>query len=172
MRIGLLSDTHLVEAEKLWPEIFRAFAGVDLILHAGDIMFPAVLDALEQLAPVFAAEGNHDYYVGRDPRVSLLHTLELEGHSLALLHQFEPLDWGMPRLSTKFLRGERPDIVVYGDSHYDQIDVLDGTLIVNPGSPILPRNMSPRLGHVGFLTLERGAPPQAELVHLAAYTRP
>lgn len=119
MRIGLLSDTHLVEAEKLWPEIFRAFEGVDLILHAGDIMFPAVLDALEQLAPVFAAEGNHDYYVGRDPRVSLLHSLELEGHSLALLHQFEPLDWGMPRLSTNFLRGARPDIVVYGDSHYD-----------------------------------------------------
>lgn len=169
MRIGLLSDTHVPEAPRLWPEIFRAFEGVDLILHAGDIVMSKVLDDLERVAPVLAAQGNHDDHLGGDPRVLPLHVLELEGHTLALVHRFEPLSAGLPMLSRYYLGGLLPDVVVYGDSHMDRIDVLDGTLCINPGSPTLPRNQSPRLGYVGFLTLERGRTPQAEIVHLDTF---
>jgi putative phosphoesterase len=169
MRIGLLSDTHVPEAPVLWPEIFEAFRGVDLILHGGDLVMARVLDELERVAPVLAAQGNHDPHLGDDPRVSPLHVLELEGHTLALLHTFEPLSAGLPTLSKYYLGGVMPDVVVYGDSHYDRIDVLDGALCVNPGSPTLPRNMSPRLRHVGFLTLERGVAPRAEIVHLEEF---
>ncbi len=50
MIIGLLSDTHIPEAEKeLPPELMEAFRGVDLILHAGDIYIPSVLDNLEYI---------------------------------------------------------------------------------------------------------------------------
>ena len=171
MRLGLLSDTHVPEAPQLWPEIFHAFRDVDLILHAGDIVMAKVLDELEQVAPVLAAQGNHDPHLGDDPRVQPLHVLELEGHTLALVHCFEPLTAGMATLSRFFLGGLRPDVVVYGDSHMDRIDVLEGTLCINPGSPTLPRNQSPRLGHVGFLTLERGRPPRAEIVHLDEFKR-
>ena len=59
LRVGLISDTHIPEARaELWPEVFRALAGVDVILHGGDIHDLGVLDDLAELAPVFAARGN------------------------------------------------------------------------------------------------------------------
>lgn len=170
MRIGLLSDTHVPEAPVLWSEIFDAFKGVDLILHAGDIMIPRVLDELEVIAPVLAAQGNHDLHITTDRRVHPLHVLELEGHRVALLHFFEPLSAGRPWLERSLLNGLWPDVVVYGDSHFERIDLVDGALCVNPGSATLPRNMSPRLGHIGILTLTRGKPAEAEILHLSAFS--
>ena len=170
MRVGLLSDTHVPEAPGLWPEIFVAFRDVDLILHAGDLVQVRVLDELEAAAPVLAAQGNHDLHITDDPRVRPLHLLELEGHTVAMLHYFEPVEsrreWQMKR----FLQGVWPDVVVHGDTHFERIDMVAGALCINPGSATLPRNMTPRLGHVGFLTLERGKPPRAEIVHLSEFS--
>ena len=60
-RVGILSDTHMpASLHRLWDEIGTAFSGVDLILHAGDIVLPTVLDQLEAIAPVLAARGNND----------------------------------------------------------------------------------------------------------------
>ena len=168
MRIGMISDTHLPEAgPDLMPEIYEALAGVDLIFHAGDITVPWLLDQLERVAPVYAAMGNHDEHITDDPRVKPLHLLDLEGHRVALLHTFEPLTMGGEALRRQWLRGEHADVVVYGDSHYEHIEWVDGMLVINPGSPTLPRNLSPRLGFVAYLTLERGKPPAAELVDLS-----
>ena len=173
MRLGLLSDTHIPEAgPRLFPEILEALRGVDAILHAGDLVVPRVLDELEQVAPVFAAQGNHDPELPGDPRLEPLHFLEFEGHSVALLHTFEPLDHGLAGLVRHFLGGRRTDVIVYGDSHHERIDWLDGVLLVNPGSATLPRNRSPRLGHIAFLTLERGRPPHAEIVDLGRPANP
>ncbi len=172
MRIGLLSDTHVPEAPRLWDEIFVAFAGVDLIMHAGDIVVPRVLDELERIAPVLAAQGNHDLHIVNDPRVRPLHLLELEGHLVALTHCFEPLTAPLASLSRHYLGGARPAVVVCGDSHVERIDLIEGMLCINPGSATLPRNMSPRLGHVAFLTLARGSPPHAEIVHLSDFVEP
>ena len=97
-----------------------------------------------------------------------MHFLELEGFSIALLHIFEPLNWELQRLLKQYLGGVRPDIIVCGDTHFERIDWLEEILVVNPGSATLPRNMSPRLGHVAYLTIEAGKPPQAEIVDLAA----
>src|SRR3972149_11115317 len=86
MRIGLISDTHVPEVEKEMPaRILEVFAGVDLILHAGDIYTPSVLDVLERLAPVLAALGDDDYASG-DRRVKERHVLELAGQTLWLIH--------------------------------------------------------------------------------------
>src|SRR4030088_2925790 len=75
-RIGILSDTHMpAELGVLWDEVRRAFDGVDLILHSGDIVHPMVLDQLEVWAPVVAAIGNNDVYV-RDPRVAATQWLD------------------------------------------------------------------------------------------------
>ena len=167
MRIGLLSDTHLPEAPILWPEIFEAFEGVDLILHAGDLVEAHVLDDLEVVAPVLAAQGNHDLHITTDERVKPLHILELEGYTVALLHYFEPVAERRQWLMRTFLGGIWPDVVIHGDTHFERIDHIDGALCINPGSATLPRNMSPRLGHIAYLTLERGKPPEAEIVHLS-----
>ncbi len=56
-RIGIIGDTHIPGSiPELWPEVRDAFKGVDLILHAGDLESPRVLDWLEEIAPVYAAE--------------------------------------------------------------------------------------------------------------------
>ncbi len=93
MRIGLISDTHIPEARRtLWPQVFAAFDGVDMIMHAGDIHELYVLDALEEVAPVMAARGNgEDGGGGRpvqpeDPRVKYAWLLELGGLWVGLTH--------------------------------------------------------------------------------------
>src|SRR6478609_3392280 len=60
-RVGIISDTHIPEfLPALPPAVATCFAGVDLILHAGDITGLAVLEELRTLAPVVAVRGNHD----------------------------------------------------------------------------------------------------------------
>jgi putative phosphoesterase len=171
MRVGLLSDTHIPVAPLLYPEIKNALHGVDVILHAGDIVLSRVLDELEEIAPVYAAQGNHDGHLDGDPRVKPLHILDLNGFAVALLHVFEPWDSGRPWLSG-LLGGGWADVVVSGDSHLEGMAVVEGTLCINAGSATMPRNRSPRPGHVGFLTLEEGEPPRAELFHLPDLQRP
>jgi len=106
MRIGLLSDTHLPEAGRTLPaEVLDALRGCDAILHGGDITMSSALDELEALAPVYAAMGNHDEHLADDPRVESIHWLSFEGHTLALLHHFEPLDWPLNRLLDRFFDG-------------------------------------------------------------------
>ena len=75
----------------LWDEIATAFAGVDLILHAGDIVLPSVLDQLEAIAPVLAARGNNDPG-WEDTRVADAQWLDLEGFRIAMVHDMEPED--------------------------------------------------------------------------------
>lgn len=61
MRIGVVADTHIPGRARALPEaLLRGLAGVDLILHAGDICVAPVLDWLAELAPVIAVAGNND----------------------------------------------------------------------------------------------------------------
>ena len=67
MLIGLISDTHIPDRAKEIPEkVFEAFSEVDLIMHAGDLTSPKVIDDLEQIAPVMAIQGNMDRARGID----------------------------------------------------------------------------------------------------------
>ena len=86
MRIGLISDTHIPTAAKeLWPQVYEAFRGVDLIMHAGDPMVPEVIDWLEAVAPVMAVWGNGDFggwertVAPDDPRLSEAKVLTIGG---------------------------------------------------------------------------------------------
>ena len=89
MIIGLISDTHIAfPDEKLPTQIKDALRGVDMILHAGDIWIPSVLDELETIAPVTAAWGDDDIKkeLGDDRRMMEGHALNLEGVNLWLIH--------------------------------------------------------------------------------------
>ena len=154
MLIGLISDTHMPGARRtLWDEVRTAFRGVELILHAGDITHPMVLDTLEETAPVLAARGNND--VGwQDPRMKDLQLLDIEGLRLAMVHDMEPETRPIDELRRLHLGGEHADIMVTGDTHFERIDYRDGVLQINSGSPTLPHLWSPRLGTVGLLELD------------------
>lgn len=156
MRIRLLTDTHLPSTiRELWPEVREVFTGVDMILHGGDIVTPGVLDWLETIAPTLAARGNNDFGWS-DPRVQDCQWLDLEGWRLVMVHDMEPEDRPIAELCERYLRGEQPDIIVTGHTHFERLDYRDGVLQINAGSPTHPHQWSTRLGTVGLLELSPG----------------
>jgi putative phosphoesterase len=161
----LLSDTHVCHPEhrpyirllstpKLPPQIKDAFRGVDMILHAGDIYMLSVLDELEQIAPVFAAEGDDDpVEATNDKRVKSKHTLTVEGVTIWLAHEYQ---W--------FGYGKLPDVLVYGHAHQASLDNYEGAIRINPGSPTFP-NYQRRPGTLGLLTITAGK-AEAKIIQL------
>ena len=168
MRIGLIADTHIPEARaELWPQAYEAFHGVDAILHAGDIYDHAVIDQLQDIAPTYACRGNGDDGSGGRPlqgdhhRLQPIWTIELGGLQIGLLHDLpipeSPPHMTVSRWLTRHFHEEfRPDVLVYGDSHVEAIDLIDGILCVNPGSPTYPHNLNVQLGTIGFLDINDG----------------
>src|SRR5580765_5754553 len=112
MLLGLVSDTHSL----VRPEIFAAFAGVDLILHAGDVGGRSVLDELRALAPVKAVYGNTD--VPGDSNLQAALALTLEGLSIHVSHGHE---LGSPT-PEKLLTRYRADVIVFGHTHKPLIE--------------------------------------------------
>lgn len=148
MRIGLISDTHIPDvAPELPPEINEAFRGVDLILHAGDIYIPSVLDDLERIAPVLAAKGDDDPLdMLDDKRVKSKHVMKLGSYTLWLIHE-------RPYTLVSQPKGEGvPDIVVFGHEHLTTVQRYRDILFVNPGSPTF-LNYRRGLGTVGILNI-------------------
>ncbi len=156
MRIGLVTDTHLPSTiPHLWDEVKEAFAGVDLILHGGDIVTPRVLDWLEEIAPTLAVEGNNDGG-WEDPRMKDIQWLDLEGWRVAMIHDMEPEERPIAKLRDVHLKGEHADIIITGHTHYERLDYRDGVLQINTGSATHPHLWSTRLGTVGLLDLAPG----------------
>jgi putative phosphoesterase len=119
--LGVISDTHgLVR-----PEALRALAGVEHIVHAGDIGTPEVLEVLERVAPVTAVRGNN-YRGAWAKAIPETDVLELGGVSLYLLHDLHELDLE-PR-AAGFAA------VISGHSHQAKLEERDGVLYLNPGS--------------------------------------
>jgi uncharacterized protein len=124
MRIGVISDTH----NHLDPRIRQLFTGVDHILHGGDIGLPAIILALEQIAPLTAVAGNTD-----DPgfHYRLTEVIELADRKFLLQHIVNPHALADP-LKARIAR-ERPDVVVFGHTHKPFSEIIGGTRFFNPG---------------------------------------
>ncbi len=168
MRIGLLSDTHIRElTQELPPQLIEAFRGVELILHAGDIYVPEVLDKLEGIAPVLAAIGDDDYgAILVDGRVKASHALRCEGKTIWLVHESHQYHQLKSRRSGNPPKiADVPDIVVFGHTHYPILERHNGVLFVNPGSPLDAQNT---LGTIAILSLDPHKPAEAQIVRLEA----
>lgn len=166
MRVGLISDTHSPALGVHPPEeVRRAFAGVDLILHAGDIYSSECLDWLEEIAPVVGVEVPPAPVMG-DPRVMEKRVVEIEGYAIGLVHDLGmrgvdevrpgaiarswPADMSVADSLAAFFDGQRLDGVVFGHSHWEMSETHEGILFVNPGSPTLP-HQTRRLGTVAIM---------------------
>lgn len=139
-RIGLISDTH----GSLHPEVGRAFHGVGLILHAGDVGSQAVLDGLAQIAPVYAVRGNMDRGELRD-NLPASRLVDHRGVSIYLIHDLSQLDLS--------LSSSGVDVVVFGHTHQWARYQRQGVWYVNPGSA--GRSLSTQ--SVGLLIAQDGA---------------
>lgn len=156
MRIGLISDTH----GKLRPQVFEVFRHVDLILHAGDVGPLDIITELEALAPVHAVMGNTDSWE-LQPRVKEQVELELEGKRVLVVHGHQV---GSPTASRLIAAYPSAEVIVYGHTHRQRVDAVDGRLVVNPGAAGAARfDLKPA---VALLTLNRGWEPAVEHVPL------
>ncbi|WP_284352413.1 metallophosphoesterase family protein [Roseisolibacter agri] len=151
--IGLISDTHgLVR-----PSVFDALAGVQLILHAGDVGGRDVLVELEAIAPVLAVFGNTDEPDHPGLETERVHTVG--GVSIHVSHGHE---LGRPTPAA-LLAAYPQDVLVYGHTHRQLITRAEGRLVVNPGAAG-PRRFD-LVPSVARLTIRDGA-PDVELVPL------
>jgi len=153
--IGIISDTHgLVRAD-----VHTALAGVEMILHAGDVGGDDVLDELALIAPIRAVFGNTD--APGDPRLSQSIELTIGGVSIHVSHGHEV---GSPT-PVKLLERYSADVVVFGHTHRPLIAGAGGRLALNPGAAGPPRfDLTPS---VARLTIAGGR-AKAELIPLLA----
>jgi putative phosphoesterase len=127
---GVISDTHGV----LIPEALKILTGVDLIIHAGDIDTPAVLNDLNRIAPVVAVQGNMD----RGNWASHLcetETIEIGQCLLYVLHDVGKLDLDPSAAGMH--------AVVHGHTHQPSDELQNGVRFLNPGSATHPRRNAP-----------------------------
>ena len=119
MHVGVVSDTHGL----LRPQVIDAFSGVDMILHAGDIGDPEVLESLTAVAPVFAVRGNNDReeWALDIPETRIVPIGDIRVYMIHDVKEMEktPL---------------RCQAVVAGHSHRPLIEKREGILFLNPGS--------------------------------------
>lgn len=160
MHVAVISDTH---APRFWKQLPAAVAdqlhGVDVILHAGDVCVPGVLDELAAFAPVHVVLGNND---GPDVAAwGAPETLEIDlaGVRVAMIH-----DSGQKQGRDRRMRRQFPDadLVVFGHSHIPWDTSEDGQRLFNPGSPTDKRRQ-PR-GTMGRLVLADGLIVSADIV--------
>lgn len=148
-RLGLISDTHGL----IRPEALDALKGSDLIIHAGDIGDPTVLESLARIAPVRAIRGNNDRgaWAASLPATEVV---ELGSHFIYVLHNFKELD--LAPAASGF------NTVVSGHSHRPAVEKRGDVLFVNPGSagprrftlPVTVATMTLRVGRCEAKILE------------------
>jgi putative phosphoesterase len=180
MIVGVISDTHIPDRKReLHPGVIPFFrqAGVEAILHAGDVSVGRVLEELGRVAPVYAVRGNRDWVAMRQ----LPNALRLDfagvkvgmahGHGHLwnyaanrveyMLHGFR-IEMFLPRLLNAF-----PDVqvIVFGHIHRPVNRLVEGRLIFNPGSPHFPDGQEIKPS-VGLLTIEAGGKATGEIVYL------
>jgi uncharacterized protein len=119
--LGVISDTHGL----LRPEAVAALRGSDLIIHAGDVGNPAVIDQLRGVAPTFVVRGNVDKgdWAASLPMTELV---DVGGRWFFVLHEIAQLD--VDPATAGFAA------VVFGHSHVPSIETREGVLFLNPGS--------------------------------------
>ena len=118
--VGVISDTHGL----IRPEALEDFRGSDLIIHAGDVGKPQVLDALRDVAPTVAVRGNNDRGKWAD-KLNYVESVEVGDARIYVLHRISDLNID---LSTSGY-----DAVIFGHSHRASIRDREGVMFLNPG---------------------------------------
>ncbi len=135
MKIGVLSDTHInSRTEKLPLKLVQALQGVDMIIHAGDMVDLSVVEQLKSICPnVRAVSGNMDPALVKKtfPEKDII---EISGHRIGLIHGVGHPDNLINWVGNVFKK-DKVDIIIFGHSHNGLNLLKDGVLYFNPGSP-------------------------------------
>lgn len=150
--VGLISDTHIPKRAHCLPKkVLEIFEKTDYIIHAGDLVELAVVDELEQIAPVLAVHGNMDGMdiAGALPRLNSLKILDWK---IGVMHDPD-IAFGFNRIR-ELVRENDFDVFVYGHTHVASVKWEGKTLYVNPGSPTVPASVMGKLS-VGMLKITK-----------------
>jgi hypothetical protein len=127
MRIGVLADTHIPSNRDALPQVIHdLFAGVAMILHAGDVVSENVITELQAIAPTYAVRGNMDYAFQAPAK----RILEVEGKRTGLIH-IPPAP--LTEEGIRSLVGD-VDCLVHGHTHKPRIERVGSVLVFNPGA--------------------------------------
>lgn len=177
--LGVIADTHIPDRKRyLNPAILPIFrdAGVEAILHAGDISVPDVLQQLEQIAPVHAVRGNRDWV--RLGYLPFRQRLSFNGVTIALVHGHGHLreylvdklhyavhGMQVERYQDRLLQiYNQANVIVYGHVHIPCNQWIDRQLLFNLGSACCPaKKFTPS---VGLLQIHSGGQVQGEILEL------
>src|SRR3990170_81438 len=152
--VGLISDTHGL----IRPGVHEALAGVELILHAGDVGGQDILDELSLIAPVRAVFGNTD--TPDSPVLFQEIFVTIGGVTIHVSHGHE---LGSPN-PAKLAERYGADVVVYGHTHKQLVTNVGGRLVINPGAAGPRRfNLRPSVGRLTISARKAGV----EIVELS-----
>ena len=146
--IGVVSDTH----GYLNPKVHELLAGVEHILHAGDIGDAGIIAELARIAPVTTVRGNNDR-TGPESLFPEEVTVELDGWNFFLTHEVK-VPKGPDDPSMETYRKAGADVVVFGHSHIALQRQIGGVLFFNPGAA--GKRRFKVVPSIGILELERG----------------
>ena len=160
IRAVVLADTHVRRGSgrRLPDAAYAALDRADVVLHAGDVLIPELLDELRGFAPVHAVLGNNDTELfGRLPETELL---DLDGVRVAMVHDSGACTGRAARMRRRF---PDADVVVFGHSHDPCNEVgIDGQLLFNPGSAVERRRAPTHT--IGELELSAGKIVRAAII--------
>ncbi|AEG18869.1 metallophosphoesterase [Methanobacterium paludis] len=141
MLLGVISDTHIPERASKIPEtVFKTFKDTDMILHAGDLVSYDVLEELESIATTRCVQGNMDRVFGAElPKRDII---EVEGIKIGLNHG-EVYPRGDTQQLKYIAREMDVEVLITGHTHWAFIKEVDNILLLNPGSPTVPRLSDP-----------------------------
>lgn len=178
--IGVISDTHVPDRCKALPQkLLTSLEALepDLILHAGDLIVPKVVEICEEIAPVVMVRGNRDiYYFPYLPRkkdiyingviLTLMHGHGLIGrYFINKLRYFlfrYRLDWFLP---TILQQGENANVIVFGHTHRPMNEWRKGQLLFNPGSATISPEEGIPLSY-GVLRISKTGEVASEIVEI------
>lgn len=172
-RVGIVSDTHVpVSLPSLPDRLLTELSGVDLILHAGDLVSLDVLDELDRIAPTTAVFGNMDPPEVRE-RLRAQETIEVAGRSIGLKHgdqrhelqrRYIALDYDAPEFELFYqaMASQLPgaEIIVFGHFHRPLAREWNGITFINPGA------VAPSHGRSTFAVLELNGGMKVRIVEL------
>ena len=137
--VGLISDTHVPKRALCIPKkVLDVFANVDFVIHAGDLVELAVIDELEQTAPVLAVHGNMDSFEVSNA-LPKLNSLKIFDWKIGVIHDADGFYEGGKMQDIAKENGF--NVLVSGHTHVSKIKWEGKTLYINPGSPTDPASI-------------------------------
>jgi putative phosphoesterase len=180
-RIGIISDTHIPSMGPEPPQqVIPAFAGVDSIIHAGDVYIDSCIEWLERIAPVQWANSGFAAGVEAAPRLSLPVVVEVEGRTIGVIHKLDFIGYNddiypgslkryregsSMQAELEDIFGQHIDIIVTGYTHEALVETHQDILFINPGSPTMVGAIM-KMGNVAILTLNDDGNNTAEIIDL------